>query len=345
MREFHIAGKTITDDSPAYVIAELGHNHGGSVDVAEKMIRRAAECGVDAIKLQKRHNKTLFTSALYNAPYENENSYGKTYGAHREALELDFDAFRYLRQVTHEVGLDFIATAFDAPSVDFLYQCGLAAFKVASGDCKNTPLMRQMRDTGLPLIVSTGGATVEDVDRISDLMRSEGLAILQCTAAYPAEPRIMDLRVVSTYMRRYQNVIGLSDHQNGIALAPVAYALGARIIEKHFTLNRASKGTDHAFSLEPQGLRKLVRDLGRVKDALGDGVKKVHPEEEKPLYKMGKGLYAARDIPVGHVLEFEDLAIKSPTGPIEPYWLAQVVGMRTKRPLAADEAVDWEAVK
>ena len=173
----------------------------------------------------------------------------------------------------------------------------MPAYKIASGDLTNVPLITHVAAAGKPVIVSTGGGVDRRRPAGYDAVMpiNPQLCLLQCTASYPAEPEDMNLRVITTFRERYPDVvIGLSDHQNGIAMADVAYILGARVIEKHFTLNRASKGTDHAYSLEPVGMRKLVRDLRRVRVALGTGIKQPLPLEKKPLFKMGKKLVAAR---------------------------------------------------
>ena len=302
MRELTIDGRRISDDTSCFVIAEIGHNHQGSVERAQQLFVAARDCGVDAVKLQKRDNRTLYTRALYDSPYDNENSFGATYGAHREALELDRGAYVELQACARELGLVFFATAFDVPSADLLAELDLPAFKIASGDLRNTPLLRHVASFGKPMLVSTGGATIEDVDRAVEavLPINEQVCLLQCTAAYPAAVEELNLQVIATLRERYPElVVGLSDHQDGIAMSLVAYMLGARVLEKHFTLSHTLKGTDHAFSLMPEGMRKLVRDLERVPAALGDGVKRPLPTEEKPLQKMGKQIVAARALQVG----------------------------------------------
>ena len=171
------------------------------------------------------------------------------------------------------------------------------AYKIASGDLKSVPLLKHVASFGKPMIVSTGGAQLEDVQRAYDaiLPINPQLAILQCTAGYPAATEELDLRVISTYRERFPDaVIGFSSHDNGIVMPVAAYMLGARIVEKHFTLNRAMKGTDHAFSLEPVGLRKMVRDLDRTFKAMGDGTKKLYDSERAPIVKMGKSLVVAQ---------------------------------------------------
>ena len=315
MRELTIDGRRISDDTSCFVIAEIGHNHQGSVERAQQLFVAARDCGVDAVKLQKRDNRTLYTRALYDSPYDNENSFGATYGAHREALELDRGAYVELQACARELGLVFFATAFDITSADLLAELDLPAFKIASGDLRNTPLLRHVASFGKPMLVSTGGATIEDVDRAveSVLPINEQVCLLQCTASYPAAVEELNLQVIATLRERYPGlVVGLSDHQDGIAMSLVAYMLGARVLEKHFTLSHTLKGTDHAFSLMPEGMRKLVRDLERVPSALGDGVKRPLPTEEKPLQKMGKQIVAARALQAGHVIAAADLAVKSP---------------------------------
>ena len=343
MRELVIGGRRIGDDTGCFVIAEIGHNHQGSVEQARELFALAKQCGVDAVKLQKRDNRGLFTRALYDSPYDNENSFGATYGAHREALELDRAAYAELRDCADELGLVFFATAFDEASADLLEELDLPAYKIASGDLRNTPLLRHVASFGKPLLVSTGGATIEDVDRAVEAVTAINprLCLLQCTAAYPAAVEELNLGVITTYRERYPDVVvGLSDHQDGIAMAPVAYMLGARVIEKHFTLSHSAKGTDHAFSLMPEGMRKLVRDLRRVPAAIGDGVKRPLPSEEKPLQKMGKKLVAARALPAGHVVSDGDLVAKSPAdGGLAPYALDVLVGRPLTRALAEEETI------
>jgi sialic acid synthase len=343
MRELVIDGTRISDDAGCYVIAEIGHNHQGSVEQAQQLFLAARDCGADAVKLQKRDNRSLYTHAQYDAPYDNENSFGATYGEHREALELDRGAYAELHACARELGLTFFATAFDVPSADLLAELDLPAFKVASGDLRNTPLLKHVASFGKPMLVSTGGATIEDVDRAVDavLPINPQLCLLQCTAAYPAAVEELNLSVITTFRERYPDlVIGLSDHQDGIAMALVAYMLGARVMEKHFTLSHTLKGTDHAFSLMPEGMRKLVRDLRRTPAALGDGVKTPLPSEEGALRKMGKMLVAARDLDAGSVLGADDVVARSPAdGGLPPYELDRILGRALQRPLREDEPI------
>ena len=348
MRQLTIGPHTIDDASDCYVIAEIGHNHQGSLEKCKNLFRMAKECGAHAVKLQKRDNKVLFTKAMYDSPYDHENSYGATYGEHRDFLEFGVDEYKALIDYAREIGITFFATAFDMPSADFLRELNMPAYKLASADLTNTPLLRKVAEFGKPMIVSTGGGSLEDVRRAYETIMpiNKQLCILQCTAAYPVEPEDMNLRVIETFRREFPDVvIGLSDHQNGIAMSTVGYVLGARLIEKHFTWSHAAKGTDHAFSLEPIGMRKLVRDLQRARVALGDGIKQPLPVEAKPLAKMGKKLVASRAIPAGRVLTVDDVAVKSPNDGLPPYQIDKVLGMVATRDLAAEEALSFEILQ
>jgi sialic acid synthase len=343
-RTLQIESTQINDASDCYVIAEIGHNHQGKMETAKELFLAAKECGANAVKLQKRDNRALYTREMFNKSYENENSFGNTYGEHREFLEFGLSEYQELKDYARELGITFFATAFDFPSADFLAKLETPAFKIASGDLRNIPLLKYVAGFQKPMVVSTGGGTIEDAQRAYDAVMpiNTQLCLLQCTAGYPCAFEEMNLNVITSFRERFPDiVIGLSSHDNGIAMAVAAYVLGARVVEKHFTLNRAMKGTDHAFSLERGGMRRIVRDLQRARVALGDGVKATYPSERAPLLKMGKKLVAARDLPADHVLSFDDIAIKSPSDGIPPFELDRVLGMVTRRALKEEENISF----
>ena len=347
MRSLSIDGKTIQDDGPCYVIAEIGNNHQGKLETAMEMFRVARECGADAVKLQKRDNRNLLTRSGFDKPYDHENSFGKTYGEHREFLEFGWSEYCTLLEYAQEIGVTMVATAFDIPSADFLAKLDIPAFKLASGDLKNIPLLKHIAGFGKPMVISTGGGSMDDVNRAYDAIMpiNQQLGILQCTAGYPAEFSELNLRVITTFRERFPDAtVGLSSHDNGIAMAIAAFMLGARIVEKHFTFNHTWKGTDHAFSLEPSGFRKLVRDLGRLNVAIGDGVKRTYPSECAPIIKMGKKLVVAHDLPEGHTIRPEDIAIKSPGDGLPPYEIDKVIGRVTRQALKADDDILFEVL-
>jgi N-acetylneuraminate synthase/sialic acid synthase len=338
MRKLTIDGKVIQDDSDCYVIAEVGHNHQGKLETAREMFKTAKECGADAVKLQKRDNRSLFTKAGYTRPYDNPNSYGETYGEHREFLEFGQDEYKELIDYTKEIGVTLFATAFDFNSADFLANLDMPAYKLASGDLKNIPLLTHIAEFQKPMIVSTGGGTMDDVNRAYDAIMpiNQQLCILQCTAGYPAEFDELNLNVITTFRERFPNTtIGLSSHDNGISMSVAAYMLGARLVEKHFTLNH---------SLEPTGFRKLVRDLKRTKVAMGDGIKRVYDSEVKPITNMGKKMVAARDLPAGHMIQREDIAIKSPGDGLPPFEMDKIIGRATSRAMQEDDNITFEAL-
>ena len=201
-RELTIDGVRIADDTDCYVIAEIGHNHGGSLETCKQLFQAAAECGANAVKLQKRDNYSLYTHEAYNRPYENENSYGPTYGLHREALEFGRSEYQELKAYTAELGVTFFATAFDFRSAEMLAGLDMPAYKIASGDLTNTPLLEFVARIGKPMILSTGGGTLDDVRRAHDCVAeiNPQLGLLQCTAGYPVENwDELDLRVIETY--------------------------------------------------------------------------------------------------------------------------------------------------
>jgi sialic acid synthase len=347
-RALRIDGREIADHTDCYVIAEIGHNHQGSLKQAIELFEKAADCGVDAVKLQKRDNRALYTTEYYNRPYDHENSFGATYGEHREALEFGRQEYLELKQVASDLDVTFMATAFDVPSADFLGELDMPAFKIASADLKNMPLLRYVASIGKPMIISTGAARLEDVHMAYEAVApiTSEFAFLQCTAGYPPCWEELDLRVIETYRREFPDkVIGYSGHDSGIAMATAAYVLGARIVEKHFTLNRAMKGTDHAFSLEPHGLKSLVRDLRRTRIALGDGSKRMYQSETEPAKKMGKKLVAARELPAGHILTEEDIAAKSPGDGLPPSELDRLVGRRLGYPVAEELPLSFDLLE
>ena len=349
LRRLLIDGKILTDESEPFVIAEIGHNHQGNLSQAIKLIRAAATAGASAAKFQKRSNKTLFTPNAFNQPYNSENAFGETYGLHRESLEFGEPEYRACILEARKSGITFFATAFDFSSADFLEQLDVPVYKIASGDLSNTPLLKYIAKFNKPMIISTGGATFEMIDEAVNEIRQyhNNFAILQCTASYPASFDQLNLRVISALRDRYpENIIGYSGHDNGISMALAAYVLGARVIEKHFTLNRSLKGTDHAFSLEPPGLTKMVRDLKRANEALGDGIKKIYENEIAPINKMSKMIVSKKFLDIGHRLTVEDLEFRSPGGGgLPPSSLGLVLGKRLLVSLSEYEPIKLENLR
>ncbi len=328
-----------------FFIAEIGHNHQGSLEKAFNLIKMSKDAGANAVKFQKRNNKKLYTKKFYNSPYDNKNSYGETYGKHREALEFDESQFNEIKNYAKEIDIDFFATPFDFESIDFLDNLGVPAFKIASADLLNTPLQIEIAKRNKKIFLSTGHGSFDDVKRARDSIckYNSDLIIMHCCASYPPEISDLNLKVIETYKKNFPNhIIGLSDHENGIDAGPIAFLLGARVFEKHVTLNRALKGTDHAFSLEPHGFTKFIRNIKRIPTMLGSEEKKILESEKKPVYKMAKSIVAKRDIKKGEKLDLDNLTFKSPGGGLPPYQFYEIKNKVINKDLKEDELIKME---
>ena len=345
MKTIKFGSSTVSEDGPCYIIAEIGHNHQGNLKVALDMIQAAADCGVDAVKFQKRDNRALFNDAMYNKPYDNENSFGMTYGEHREFLEFEWDDYVVLKARAEEKNVEFMCTAFDFKSVDFLEKLGITSYKIASGDITNIPLLEYVAATKKPIFMSTGASTLDETRMAYEAIckHHDDVCLLHAVCSYPAQYSDLNMRAIETLKKEFPNaVIGYSGHDNGILAASIAYMLGAKVIEKHFTLNHSWKGTDHKFSLEREGMRKQVRDLRRIDECMGDGVKRIQECEISAKQKMGKALYTHRDLSAGHVLSRDDIDIKSPGEGLPPYRIESITGKKLKVSLPRESSISLE---
>ena len=348
MRSIKIADYMISDDSPPFIVAEIGSNHGGDAEVCEKLIRMAAKCGCDAVKLQKRDNAAMFTKAALAQPYNTEYSYGATYGEHRDKLDcFTLGDFYRFKSLARDLGLIFFATAFDFPSVDFLDALDIPCFKIASCDLLNIPLIRYAAAKGKPLIISTGGGTIEDIHRVHDALHAidfTNFAFLHCVSTYPNRDDELNLSFINTLRETFKHhVIGFSSHHPGLDPCKYACREGARIIEVHITLNRASAGTDHAFSLEYKALETLCEDLRRIPVMLGSAERKVIEQERQGfIRKMGKAVRAAHTIPAGKRIGEDDIVLKAPAEGITPYQWGDVIGKIAVHELSTAQPLRWE---
>jgi sialic acid synthase len=296
-------------DEP-FIIAEVGQNHNGDLQLARDYIRIFASEGANAVKFQTRNNRYLFSQDAYDAPYASENAFAETYGAHRESLELQPEWLPMLKADCDNYGVAFMSTPFDEPSLELLQQVGVDILKVASFDLGNLPLISRIGALGKPVVLSVGGGNAAQIRSSVDtlLRHTDDVAVLHCVSEYPCEYNRLGLDHIEVLIREFpQCVIGSSDHFNGILSGPVAYLKGARVFEKHVTLNRAWKGTDHGFALEPEGFRKFVRDLRRVRHMLPPKPA-VELGTERVFAKLGKSLVAYVDIPAGTVLTLDHLS-------------------------------------
>lgn len=324
---------------PALVVAELGQNHNGSRALAEQLIDAAAWAGADAVKLVKRDLDCELSGEARLRRYATKHSFGRTYGEHRQALELAPEEHAVLYRRARRRGLYCFSTACDIPSAALLESLGVDVYKIASRDLANLPLLRFVARLGRPVFLSTGMSRLDEIDAAVDVLRVAGseFVLLQCTSLYPTPFHQAHLRSLATLGARYRALVGFSDHTPGVVLPPVAVALGAVVIEKHLTLDRTLKGTDHCCSLEPDELRQMVADVRTVEAALGRADKPLPPEVEAVRAKLGRSLVARTALARGTQLEEAMLSLKCPGDGLS--WLDRglVVGRTTKRDLAADE--------
>lgn len=271
---------------PAYVIAEIGLNHNGDVELAKRLIDVAADAGAQAVKFQKRTPDICTPEHMRDVP--RETPWGTmTYLEYRHRVEFDHDQYVEVGDHATMRGLDWFASPWDVPSVAFLERLGVVAHKVASASLTDLELLEALRETGKPVILSTGMSTMEQIDRALEVLGTDRVVLMHATSTYPMEPDEANLRVIPVLRDRYPGVpVGYSGHERGLQISLAAIALGAVAVERHITLDRTMWGSDHAASLEPGGLSHLVRDIRIIETAIGDGVKRVFPGEFAPMAKL-----------------------------------------------------------
>jgi N-acetylneuraminate synthase/sialic acid synthase len=331
-----------------FIIAEVGQNHQGDLDAAREYIRVFAFEGANAVKFQTRNNKYLFSEDAYAAAYASENAFAANYGAHREKLELKPEWLPILKADCNKYGVQFMSTPFDEPSLDLLREVGVDILKVASFDLGNLPFIHRIAAIGKPVVMSVGGGKIDQIRSSVEAVLSHHnqLAILHCVSEYPCEYNRLGLDNIETLIKEFPDcIIGSSDHFNGTLSGPIAYMKGARVFEKHVTLNRAWKGTDHSFALEPEGFRKFVRDIKRVR----------HMMPPKPLddlgneyvfKKLGKSLIAYEEINAGDYIDLDKLSGRIfSTQHIPVRESNRVIGTIAKRSIAKGEPIHYEDVE
>ena len=334
--------RTIGSGHPAYIIAEIGINHQGDVSLAKQLIDAAKESGTDAVKFQKRSINRILTKEGLDMPYDNRNSFGSTYGEHKKVLELSEENYVELFEHSQNAGVDFCASGWDEESIDFLNELGVPFFKMASADLTNIPLLDHTAQKGNPMFLSTGMANMDQVQQAVDTIMNHNtpLAILQCTSTYPTDFEEIHLNVLSTFQDAFpQAVIGYSGHELGIAIPPVAVALGAKIIERHFTLDRTMKGGDHAASLEPQGFTKMVRDIRHIESAMGFPEKNIQKSEEPVFKKLAKSIVSTQPIISGTIITRDMLTTNGPGTGISLTRMDEIVGKTAKNNIANDVVI------
>ena len=340
------SGARVGEGHPCFVVAEIGNNHQGSVDVAKRMIDEAAAAGVQAVKFQKRDCEALLTRAGRETPYGGRNSFGSTYGEHRQALELDIDQMAALKAHAEDAGVVFFASAWDEPSFREMVELDVELHKICSADLVNLPLVRKYAAAGVPLIMSTGMSTLEDIDLAVDVIRdrTDDLILLHCNSTYPCPEDQIGLPVMDALRERYGLPVGYSGHERGLGPSVGAAALGACVVERHFTLDKTQKGTDHQVSLEPAELAAMVAMIREVEAAMHVRGKIVFPDEQAAAKKLRKCIVFSRDLPAGHVLTTSDLTTRSPRMGVSPIHWDEVLGGTLKRSVKHEEPLQWDLI-
>jgi N-acetylneuraminate synthase/N,N'-diacetyllegionaminate synthase len=345
MRKIAINNRKVGEGEACFIIAEAGVNHNGSLAMAKKMINAAKQAGVDAIKFQTFKTEEL---AIENAPranYQSKQVLDESQFEMLKKLELSESEFVELFSYCKKNQIMFLSTPFDFKSAEFLNDLGVPAFKVGSGDLNNIPLILKVAAYGKPLILSTGMSNLTEVKESVEAIYSVGnneLILLHCTSNYPTKFDDVNLKAMQTLQNEFGVLVGYSDHTEGIEVAVAAVAMGACVIEKHFTLDRTLPGPDHKASLEPNELKQMVCSIRNVEKAMGSGEKKPSKSEAEIKRVARKSIVAAVNIPKGTILTQEFLAIKRPGTGIEPKYLSAVIGKKTKRAFGKNQLIEWD---
>lgn len=326
-----------------YIIAEAGVNHNGSLAVAKELAEAAKEAGADCVKFQTFKAEKLVSRSARKAAYQEGTTGEGTQADMLKQLELSYDEFRELKAHCDRIGIRFLSTPFDPDSIAFLDTMDMPFWKVPSGEVTNAPYLAAIGKTGKPVVLSTGMCTLEEVGAAIRVLRENGsgeIRLLQCNTEYPTPFEDVNLRAMATMRETFGLETGYSDHTRGIEAPIAAAALGAGIIEKHFTLDRNMEGPDHKASLEPGELAAMVQAIRHIELALGTGVKTPSPSEQKNIAAARKSLVAARAIRQGETLTAENLAVKRPGTGVSPMRWDEVIGTKAVRDFEEDELIE-----
>ena len=330
------------------IIAEAGVNHNGSIETAKKMIEKAVDAGVDIIKFQTFKSEKLVSKSAQQAEYQKKNIGSSSDNSQLnmlKKLELSHSDHKELIEYCNQKGIKFFSTAFDLESIDYLHSLNLGLWKIPSGEITNYPYLKKIAQFGEPVIISTGMCEMQDIEAALKVLTDNGLnkdkiSILHCNTEYPTPFKDVNLLAMNELKERFGVRVGYSDHTKGIAVPIAAVALGAEIIEKHFTLDRNMEGPDHKASLEPDELKAMVSAIRNIESALGDGHKTVSESERKNIAVARKSIVAAKDIKAGEIFTENNLAVKRPGNGISPMDWENVIGKTAKKDFTEDELIE-----
>ncbi len=347
--KIHIGNRLIGGSEPVFIIAEAGINHNGDVNLAKLLIDEAARVGADAVKFQTFHADNIVSRIAAKADYQksttspDESQYDMI-----KKLELPNEAFHELSDYAKKRNILFLSTPFDEESVDLLEQIGVPAYKISSGEITNYALLKKIAEMQKPVILSTGMATLEEVKAAVSILKTggaENIILLHCTTSYPAPMNSVNLRAMETLRSAFHVLVGYSDHTSGILISIAAAAMGASVLEKHFTLDKSLPGPDHKASLEPHELQAMISAVRDVETALGNGIKEPQ-NEEVPIKKVARRSIVAKcDINAGEVLKESDLAIKRPGTGIDPKYRDLLIHKKVKTKIQKDQVFDWDMIE
>lgn len=329
-----------------YVIAEAGVNHNGSLELAKKLVDMAVDCGADAVKFQ------IFKAEESTGVYADKAQYQKENMKIEESqldmirrLELPFENFKEIQNYCNHKGIDFISTPDGIESLKFLVSMNVPLIKIGSTEVSNVEFLKEIGNTGIEIILSTGMSYLGEVEKAINIIKSTGnnnLKIMQCTTDYPTNPEDVNLRAMVTMKNAFKVPVGLSDHTIGNEAAIAAVALGAEFIEKHITLDRDMVGPDHRASMDPESFKDFIRAIRDTEKILGDGIKKPTKREKIIMKDVRRSIVAAKDLDMGTVLGLDSLAYKRPGDGIKPELNAVLVGKKINRYINKDELIRWE---
>jgi len=344
----HSGAIAVGDGLPAYLIAEIGLNHNGSEELAKEMIHAAAIAGATFVKFQKRFPESLADSTFLDAEFEKAPAFGMTQRQVRHALELDLGSYQRLKKYAESLGLIFFATAFDLQSLDFLLEAGVSIIKIASHSVTNGPLLKKIADQKLPVICSLGASTLKEKDYAFDLLQHNPLVLLHCVSAYPTPDHMAFLDTIAYYKERYQRPVGFSSHEVGIDISMASVAMGACMIERHFTIDRSMIGLDQGISLEPSEFGELARKVRRM-IAVRGVINEPNSDELMTKNKYHVSVHTAKTLTAGTVITADMICCKQPLGDAAHYFTGtqvdEVIGKKLTSDLEADVAIPRELLK
>lgn len=326
-----------------FIIAEIGVNHNGDINLAKKMIKSASECGVDAVKFQTYVSEELVLKNAEKADYQKKNDSNESQFEMLKKLELTYDDFSQLKKYAQECGVLFLSSPFDRKSVDLLEKLEVSAYKLGSGELNNLELIEYVQSKNKPIILSTGMATLKEIKETYDFIKDKSnLFLLHCITGYPTSFEETNLNFIKTLQKEFEVPIGFSDHSPGIELSIAAVALGACIIEKHFTIDKNLPGPDHKASLNSTEFKAMVDAIRHVEVAMGDGTRKLSENELNIKKVARKSIVLSKNISKGMVIKKDMLTIKRPGTGIPPNHINEVVGKRVLKDLKSQTMLKWE---